>query len=108
MNDTERWNPPPPWPCCLMCIQRRLRLELYTFRFDFARDTYAESVVSQFGLVCSRDRLVTVSQSVYMAGIMVGEITFGVVSDLIGRSAFSTFHTTLSVKKNPSVCLLLL
>ncbi len=37
--------------------------------------------MTQFDLVCSSDYLVTISQSVYMLGILVGVVVSGVISD---------------------------
>ncbi len=38
-------------------------------------------LILQFDLVCSHDWLITVSQSVYMLGILVGVVVSGIVSD---------------------------
>ena len=35
----------------------------------------------QFDLVCSDDYLITISQSVYMLGILVGVVVSGILSD---------------------------
>ncbi|KAI8492307.1 hypothetical protein Bbelb_297600 [Branchiostoma belcheri] len=42
-------------------------------------------VIYLFNLVCERSTLNSLSQSIYMAGVLVGAIGFGQLSDLIGR-----------------------
>ena len=43
------------------------------------------SIVSEYSLVCDKDWQVPLSQSVFFAGVLVGAITFGWLSDVIGR-----------------------
>merc|ERR1712106_509027 len=54
-------------------------------RWDYARDVYPETVVSQFNLVCGNDYWRSLSQSIYMFGIMVGAVGSGLLSDRFGR-----------------------
>ena len=54
-------------------------------RWDYARDVYPETVVSQFNLVCGNDKWRSLSQSIYMFGIMVGAVGSGILSDMFGR-----------------------
>ena len=67
-------------------------------RWDYSRRKSPESVVSQFDLVCGNDYLRSLSQSLYMAGKMIGAIGTGILSDKFGRYALfylsnlSTFH----------------
>ena len=53
--------------------------------WDYARDKSPESVASQFNLVCGNDYLRSTSQSLYMAGKMVGALGSGLLSDKFGR-----------------------
>jgi len=53
--------------------------------WDYARDKSPESVASQFNLVCGNDYLRSTSQSLYMAGKMVGALGSGMLSDKFGR-----------------------
>ncbi len=53
---------------CLGGIFVKLNKEFYFFFF-------------QFDLVCSDDYLITISQSVYMLGILVGVVVSGILSD---------------------------
>jgi len=54
-------------------------------RWDYSRKKSPESVVSQFDLVCGNDYLRSLSQSLYMAGKMIGAIGTGILSDKFGR-----------------------
>ncbi|XP_078661285.1 organic cation transporter protein-like isoform X2 [Branchiostoma floridae x Branchiostoma belcheri] len=46
---------------------------------------YKSSIFMEFNLVCEKSTLNSLSQSIYMAGVLVGAIGFGQLSDLIGR-----------------------
>ncbi|KAM5156977.1 solute carrier family 22 member 13-like [Mantella aurantiaca] len=43
------------------------------------------TLVTEFNLVCDRKELTDISQSVYMAGLLIGSIIFGPLGDRIGR-----------------------
>jgi len=59
--------------------------ESWCARWDYDRSDWPETVVSQFNLVCDRDYLRSMSQSLYMAGIMIGSFVSGLLSDRFGR-----------------------
>ncbi|XP_027041316.1 organic cation transporter protein-like [Pocillopora damicornis] len=63
--------------CCSSCHE-------YEFRGPFT------SAVSQWNLICDRRHLKAMTQAVFMAGLFVGAITFGSISDHFGRK-FSFF-----------------
>ena len=48
----------------------------------FDDSTFKTSIISDFELVCDREYLITLSQSVPLLGAMFGAFTFGLVSDL--------------------------
>lgn len=54
-----------------------------SFKFDLS--TFESSIVTDFGLVCGRDWLVTTAQVVYMFGFLTGALVSGMVSDRFGR-----------------------
>ncbi|XP_037519728.1 organic cation transporter protein [Rhipicephalus sanguineus] len=53
--------------------------------WEYDHSHYKRTVVDQWDLVCSRSWLVSLSQSVYMAGYMTSMIIFGQLSDRVGR-----------------------
>ena len=53
--------------------------------WDYTRDEYSETVVSQFNLVCKKDYWRSLSSSIYMTGIMFGSFFSGFLSDMFGR-----------------------
>ena len=54
-------------------------------RWDYDRSTWPETVVSQFDLVCDKEYWRSLSQALYMFGIMVGSFGSGLLSDKFGR-----------------------
>ena len=54
-------------------------------RYLFSDSIIKSSVVTEFELVCNEEWQVPLSQSVFFAGVLVGAITFGYLSDVWGR-----------------------
>ncbi|XP_063800270.1 solute carrier family 22 member 6-B-like [Pseudophryne corroboree] len=46
---------------------------------------FSATIINQWDLVCSRRRMRQLAQSIYMAGVLVGSIVFGGLSDKFGR-----------------------
>ncbi|XP_072178306.1 organic cation transporter protein-like [Diadema setosum] len=46
---------------------------------------YESTTVTSFNLVCGKDDLSDVSQTVFYGGYLVGSLVFGILSDMIGR-----------------------
>lgn len=51
----------------------------------FNTDVFTNSIQMEWDLVCDRENLVNLSQTVFMLGILVGSIAFGILADIFGR-----------------------
>ena len=52
-------------------------------QFDTAQ--FSSTITSEFGLVCGREYLTSLAQTLYFVGMIFGVFTFGILADLYGR-----------------------
>ncbi|XP_074932745.1 solute carrier family 22 member 6-A-like isoform X3 [Phalacrocorax aristotelis] len=55
--------------------------------WDYDRSIYVATIVTEWDLVCSYRQLRQMAQSIYMAGVLVGALILGGLSDRFGRKA---------------------
>lgn len=54
-------------------------------KWDYSKEVYGATIVTQFDLVCESDWLRSTSKTLYFFGRLVGAVGFGQLSDLMGR-----------------------
>ncbi|NWI85777.1 S226B protein, partial [Pitta sordida] len=59
--------------------------------WTYDRSVFASTIVTEWDLVCSARGLKQLAQSLYMAGVLVGGIVFGALSDRFGRRSVLTW-----------------
>ncbi|KYO27836.1 hypothetical protein Y1Q_0006889 [Alligator mississippiensis] len=55
--------------------------------WTYDRSVFASTIVTEWDLVCSSRSLKQMAQSIYMAGVLVGAVVFGSLSDKFGRKS---------------------
>ncbi|XP_019643183.1 PREDICTED: organic cation transporter protein-like [Branchiostoma belcheri] len=70
--------------------------------WEYDQSQYRSSIVTQYDLVCGRAWLRELAQSIFMAGVGLGGIIFGVISDRVGRHV--TLMTCLLLQLTFGVC----
>lgn len=66
-------------------------------RWEYQMDSYTNTLTNQFNLVCDRVWLRAASQSIYMLGIMFGNVIYSHLSDWYGRKTASAFAIPVSI-----------
>lgn len=51
----------------------------------FNKTIFSETIITKWDLVCKYEHLSSIAQSIFMAGILVGNLLFGVIADKFGR-----------------------
>ena len=54
-------------------------------KWEFDQTDFISTIKSEFGLVCGRNYLTSLAQTLYFVGMVLGVFTFGVLADLYGR-----------------------
>ncbi|XP_056384442.1 solute carrier family 22 member 6-B-like [Hyla sarda] len=62
-----------------------LETEMCADGYEYDDSEYSSTIINQWDLVCNRRRMRQLAQSIYMAGVLVGSIVFGGLSDKFGR-----------------------
>ncbi|XP_077977740.1 organic cation transporter protein-like [Glandiceps talaboti] len=68
--------------------------------WDYDTSQYASTVTQQFDLVCDKKYLSSLSTSLYMAGILVGNTIFGLLSDRVTELVGPSKRTFVSMTCN--------
>ena len=53
--------------------------------WEFDNTEFTSTIASEFELLCGRDYLTSLAQTLYFVGMVLGVITFGVLADMYGR-----------------------
>lgn len=53
--------------------------------YDHDTETFTNTIQMEWNIVCEKASLVSMSQTVFMLGILVGSILFGILADSYGR-----------------------
>jgi len=64
--------------------------------YEFDKSLFSPTVVTEFELVCDRAALDGLATSLFMAGVLIGSVVFGIVSDKFGRKTVMISSTVLA------------
>eukprot|EP00092_Neocalanus_flemingeri_P018838 GFUD01020396.1.p1 GENE.GFUD01020396.1~~GFUD01020396.1.p1 ORF type:complete len:549 (+),score=92.66 GFUD01020396.1:57-1703(+) len=54
-------------------------------QWEFDTSQFSSTITSEFGLVCGKEYLKSIAQTLYFVGMIFGVFTFGVLADIFGR-----------------------
>ncbi|XP_023218037.1 organic cation transporter protein-like [Centruroides sculpturatus] len=94
-NGTEETNRTSPGEhqCEFMGPDNKSKIPCTEMEYDHS--FYRSTIIEEWDLVCENEWLISVSQSVYMAGYMTSMLVFGQLSDRFGRRPI--FFTALGI-----------
>ncbi|KAE9536773.1 hypothetical protein AGLY_006835 [Aphis glycines] len=64
-------------------------------QFIYDRSVFQETIITEWNLVCGRFQLSNIAQSVFMLGVLIGNVLFGMFSDKYGRKIPMMFAIVL-------------
>lgn len=64
-------------------------------QFVYDRSVFQETIITEWDLVCGRFQLSNIAQSVFMLGVLIGNVLFGMFSDKYGRKLPMMFAIVL-------------
>ncbi|XP_027839261.1 organic cation transporter protein isoform X1 [Aphis gossypii] len=64
-------------------------------QFIYDRSVFQETIITEWDLVCGRFQLSNIAQSVFMLGVLIGNVLFGMFSDKYGRKIPMMFAIVL-------------
>lgn len=67
------------YTCDTLNVTDTCSSECTSYKFD--RKIFTETIQMTWNLVCNKDQLANVSQTIFMFGILVGNIVFGTLAD---------------------------
>ncbi|XP_075692934.1 solute carrier family 22 member 6-B-like [Rhinoderma darwinii] len=85
-----------------------LETEMCADGYMYDDTEFSSTIINKWDLVCNRRRMRQLAQSIYMAGVLVGSIVFGGLSDKFGRrplniwSNFQMFVTGICASVAPN------
>ncbi|XP_049846933.1 organic cation transporter protein-like [Schistocerca gregaria] len=72
-----------------------------SYRYD--RSLFTETIITQWDLVCDREQLANVAQTVFMFGILIGNVLFGMLADRFGRKKPLVFGVIMQLLTGTAV-----
>ncbi|GAB6032561.1 hypothetical protein CHUAL_011453 [Chamberlinius hualienensis] len=88
--------------CPSYVVDRNHTSDCSQWKFDGSM--YESTLVTEWSLVCNKSNLVALSQAMYMAGVMLGSISFGYIADRFGRKTALLLGLSLGTTLSTTLC----